>query len=155
MTFEHPPPDAGACRRRGSFTIPPTQPGAGSTITGLPPFCDVTLTQTNPPATDQVNIEVWLPLQGWNARFQGVGGGGYSCGISYSAMAPALQSGYATASTDCGHTPAQDNGSFALNANGAPGNGHCGGDSVGPVATDQFAALTNWVAARPPAVICA
>jgi len=110
--------DGAQANTSGSFTIPPTQPSAGRTISGLPPFCDVTLTETNPPATDEVNIEVWLPLQGWTGKFQGVGGGGYSCGISYSAMAPALQGGYATASTDCGHTPAQDNGSFALNANG-------------------------------------
>jgi hypothetical protein len=103
----------------GAFTIPASQPGGGPPITGLPPFCDVTLTETNPPAGDRVHVEVWLPLTGGNGRLQAVGGGGYSCGISYSAMAPALEAGYTTASTDCGHTPAQDNGSFALNANGS------------------------------------
>jgi hypothetical protein len=103
----------------GSFTIPAGQPGGGSPVTGLPPFCDVTLTETNPPASDRIHIEVWLPLTGGNGRLQAVGGGGYSCGISYAAMAPALAAGYATVSTDCGHPPAQDNGSFALNANGS------------------------------------
>jgi Tannase and feruloyl esterase len=108
-----------AANATSAFTIPASQPGGGTPITGLPPFCDVTLTQTNPPASDRIHVEVWLPLTGGNGRLQAVGGGGYSCGISYSAMAPALESGYATVSTDCGHPPAQDDGSFALNANGS------------------------------------
>jgi hypothetical protein len=103
----------------GSFTIPAGQLGAGSVITGLPQFCEVSLTETNPPATDKVNIEVWLPLQGWNRRFQGVGGGGFVSGISWNSLAPALQAGYATASTDTGHPASQSNGSFALNSDGS------------------------------------
>jgi hypothetical protein len=99
----------------GKFTVPPGQQGAGMTIPGLPPFCEVSLTQANPPATDQIHIEVWLPLTTWNGRFEGVGGGGYSCGIMYEELASALQSGYAAASTDCGHSGSQSDGSFALN----------------------------------------
>ena len=41
--------------------------------------------------------------EAWNGRFQAVGGGGLAGTISYSAMARALQGGYATASTDTGH----------------------------------------------------
>lgn len=98
----------------GKFTIPQGQQGAGMTIPGLPPFCEVSLTQANPPDTDRIHIEVWLPLSTWNGRFEGVGGGGYSCGISYTELAPALQGGYAAASTDCGHSGSQLDGSFAL-----------------------------------------
>ena len=59
-----------------------------------------------------VTFEVWLPLADWNGKFQGVGGGGYAGVISYGAMASALRRGYATASTDTGHsTPG---GSWAL-----------------------------------------
>lgn len=55
----------------------------------------------------------------WNGRFQGVGGGGYSCGPSYFEMAPAIQGGYSSATTDCGLTLAEsETGSFALNPNG-------------------------------------
>jgi len=99
----------------GSFT-PPGQP----TITGLPAFCDVAMTQTDP-AGNPINIEVWLP-RNWNGRFQGIGGG-FFCGISYRAIAPTapglatgLLAGYATASTDCGHP--LPTASFALNPDG-------------------------------------
>jgi len=84
----------------GSFTSSPGLHGA--ILTGLPAFCDVRLTQDNPPAAGQVQVEVWLPLLAWNGRFRGAGGGGHSRGISYSALAQALQSGYASASIDVG-----------------------------------------------------
>jgi feruloyl esterase len=102
----------------GSFTIPPGQSGAGSVISGLPSFCEVSVVRTSPPATNQVHIEVWLPLDTWNDRFQGVGGGGYVSGISWSALATALRDGYSTASTDTGHPASEVNGSFALKPGG-------------------------------------
>ncbi len=53
-----------------------------------------------------------MPASGWNGKFQAVGGGGFAGVISYGAMATALNRGYATASTDTGHsTPG---GSWAL-----------------------------------------
>ena len=51
-----------------------------------------------------VKFEVWLPLTDWNGKFQGVGNGANAGSISYPAMATALRRGYATASTDTGHT---------------------------------------------------
>src|SRR4029077_17045934 len=54
-----------------------------------------------------VNFEVWLPVQNWNGKFQGVGNGGTAGVISYSAMGTALNRGYATASTDTGHVNKQ------------------------------------------------
>jgi feruloyl esterase len=47
---------------------------------------------------------VWLPLNGWNGKYQAVGNGGWAGTISYAAMAAAVTAGYATASTDTGHT---------------------------------------------------
>jgi hypothetical protein len=37
----------------------------------------------------------------------------------------------------------------------APGDGHCGGDSVGPVPADPFGAVVNWVqnGAAPSAIL--
>ena len=44
-----------------------------------------------------------MPTSSWNARLQGVGGGGLAGVISYSALAPAIRAGYASVSTDTGH----------------------------------------------------
>src|SRR5207249_9052114 len=55
---------------------------------------------------------VWLPANGWNGKFQAVGNGGWAGTISYPALAQALRRGYATTSTDTGHTDA--GGAFAL-----------------------------------------
>ena len=43
-------------------------------------FCNVTLTYTHPGQNDNVNVYVWLPLEGWNGRFFGQGGGGWATG---------------------------------------------------------------------------
>ncbi|MBV9328921.1 MAG: tannase/feruloyl esterase family alpha/beta hydrolase [Chloroflexi bacterium] len=98
----------------GTFQPPPGSFPAGP-LTGLPAFCRVTLT-----VQPQINIEVWLPLAPkWNGRFQAVGGGGYAGSISFGALATALQGGYATASTDTGHSATQQpGGSFGLTASG-------------------------------------
>jgi feruloyl esterase len=80
-----------------------------------PATCRVHATVTHPPAGDTVNIDVWLPVSGWNGRFQGVGGGGYAGGSPQSLAAPVRQ-GYAAGSTDTGH--AGGSGAFALDTNG-------------------------------------
>ena len=41
-------------------------------------FCNVTITYTHLGLNDEVNVYVWLPLQGWNERFIGVGGLGFA-----------------------------------------------------------------------------
>ncbi len=69
-------------------------PGPRSTTI---PFCRVALTLGK-----ENHVEVWMPRD-WNGAFQGVGNGGYTGGINYPAMVPALQAGYAVASTDTGH----------------------------------------------------
>ena len=60
-------------------------PAAGTT----PASCRVHASVTHPPAGDDVNIDVWMPIEGWNGRFQGVGGGGYSGGSPQSLAGPA------------------------------------------------------------------
>jgi feruloyl esterase len=66
------------------------------------PFCRVEATLT-PSIDSAIRIEVWMPVSGWNGKFQGVGNGGFSGAIAYSALAAALRRGYAAASTDTGH----------------------------------------------------
>ena len=80
-----------------------------------PASCRVTAIVTNPPAEDRIRVWVALPMKGWNGRFQGVGGGGFSGGNAEAVRAP-LAAGYASASTDTGHEGGS--GSFALDANG-------------------------------------
>ena len=53
-----------------------------------------------------------MPVSNWNGKFQGVGGGGFAGIISYGPMAGALLNGYATASTDTGHS--SPGGEFAF-----------------------------------------
>lgn len=51
-----------------------------------------------------IGFEVWLPApEDWNGRFLAVGGAGTAGSISFARMAPMLNQGYATASTDTGH----------------------------------------------------
>ncbi|KAK1069640.1 hypothetical protein LTR74_004753 [Friedmanniomyces endolithicus] len=65
-------------------------------------FCSVTITYTHPGQGDRVNVYVWLPLEDWNGRFLGQGGGGWTAGWEMS-LAPSVAAGYATAITDAGH----------------------------------------------------
>jgi Tannase and feruloyl esterase len=80
-----------------------------------PAICRVTATVTHPPAGDKIKAWIALPMAGWNGRFQGVGGGGFSGGNPNGPLAPAAQ-GYAAGSTDTGHEGGS--GSFALDASG-------------------------------------
>jgi feruloyl esterase len=84
---------------------------AGGAFANLPAFCRVAATLT--PSTDSdIKIEVWLPVTGWNGKFEGVGNGGWSGNIAYTSLAAQLAQGYATASTDTGHSG--ERGEFAL-----------------------------------------
>ena len=119
-----PPPPPPAPGVAGGGFPPPPPPrggGAGPGGGGGPPpptvclpaggLCRVAATLTPTPDSD-ITIEVWLPAAGWNGKFQAVGNGGWAGVISYAAMADALRRGYATSSTDTGHTGAT--GAFAL-----------------------------------------
>ena len=76
----------------------------------LPAFCWVAAT-LRPSGDSDIKIEIWMPLENWNEKFQAVGNGGLGGFITYTAgsggiergMAEALKRGYATASTDTGH----------------------------------------------------
>ena len=75
----------------------------------------VTAVVSHPPAADRVTVWVALPLKGWNGRFRGHGGGGFTGGNPGSLKA-AVQQGFAAAATDTGHEGGS--GSFALHASG-------------------------------------
>jgi feruloyl esterase len=94
--------------------VPPATPGASASpaaLTDLPAFCRVTLTLT-PSSDSDIKSEVWLPLAGWNGKFQQVGNGGWGGSIQYAALASALKRGYVASSTDTGHVG--DSAQFAV-----------------------------------------
>jgi feruloyl esterase len=50
-----------------------------------------------------IRFEVWLPLEDWNGRFQGLGLGAFSGAVPVAQMAAELSRGYAVGGTDTGH----------------------------------------------------
>jgi feruloyl esterase len=68
----------------------------------LPAYCRVAAV-LKPSPDSEIGMELWLPAENWNGKFQAVGNGGWAGSISFAAMASALREGYATASTDTGH----------------------------------------------------
>ena len=76
---------------------------AASPFANVPAFCRIRATLT-PTSDSDIKAEVWLPASGWNGKYQAVGGGGWAGVVSYAAMAAAVRAGYATSSTDTGHT---------------------------------------------------
>jgi feruloyl esterase len=94
----------------GAFT-PPS--GTAAPYKNVPAFCRVQ--GVIQPSTDsQIQFDVWMPAAGWNGKYLGVGNGGFAGSIGYSAMAAAVQNGYAVSSTDTGHTGAATDGEWAL-----------------------------------------
>src|SRR6185436_323215 len=99
----------------GGFTQPGARGGGrgGDAASTLPAFCRVAAT-LKPSSDSDIKIEVWLPASDWNGKLQAVGNGGWAGVVSYSALGNALRRGYATASTDTGHSGNGGDGSFAL-----------------------------------------
>jgi feruloyl esterase len=100
----------------GAFVPSPAGPGdppaaAARAFSGLPSFCRVAAT-LKPSSDSDIKIELWMPAANWNGKFEAVGNGAFNGSISYPAMATALAHGYATSSTDTGHSG--NAGSFAL-----------------------------------------
>lgn len=115
---------ATACSSLTGLTLPNTviNSAAEARTSAGPPqvvaTCRVHATVTTPGVDDQIGIDVWMPLSGWNGRFEGVGGGGYSTGNPASLPGP-VNAGFAAAVTDGGHTGTSSfTGSFALDSNG-------------------------------------
>ena len=91
----------------GPFMAPGQDAASSRT---LPAFCRVAAT-LKPTADSEIKIEVWMPASGWNGKYQAVGNGAFNGSIAYPAMMTALARGYATSSTDTGHTG--NNAAFA------------------------------------------
>jgi feruloyl esterase len=68
----------------------------------LPAHCRVALTLT-PSSDSHIEMELWMPVENWNDKYEAVGNGGWAGTITFNAMVQALREGYATASNDTGH----------------------------------------------------
>jgi feruloyl esterase len=73
--------------------------------------CRVAATLRPSPDSD-IKIEVWMPVTGWNGKYQAVGNGGWSGAIVTYSLGEAVKHGYAASSTDTGHSG--ERASFAL-----------------------------------------
>lgn len=76
---------------------------SASTLPELPALCRVA-GLIRPSADSEIQFEVWMPGANWNGKFLGVGNGGFAGSINVAGMAAAVARGYATASTDTGHS---------------------------------------------------
>ncbi|KAI5367089.1 Putative tannase/feruloyl esterase, alpha/Beta hydrolase [Septoria linicola] len=82
--------------------------------------CNITVTYAHPGRNDEINVNAWLPLNDWNGRFLASGGGGWLTGLPSDSHGPIAAQGFATASTDGGHSIWESSSAgWALNS---PGN---------------------------------
>lgn len=102
---------AQAIRPNPTYSVPGTERPQRGPVTVNVPFCRVAGT-----VTPAVQFEVWLPLDGWNGRFVGLGIGGFSGAIAYDQLAQMVAGGYAVGSTDNGHQGSDPR--FALKPDG-------------------------------------
>jgi len=82
-------------------------------IDNLPAFCRVAAT-LKPSGDSNIRIEVWMPVSGWNGKFEGTGNGGYAGGIAYQSLADGLRGGFAVTNTDMGTSPPPGQNADAL-----------------------------------------
>ena len=77
--------------------------GPGGISLQVPAFCRIAGTIA-PTPDSAIRFEVWLPEANWNGKYRAAGNGGFAGSINYADMAAALRDGYATSSTDTGHS---------------------------------------------------
>jgi feruloyl esterase len=99
-----PAPAAVVSFSAASVTAGVITPPGKPPITGLPPFCrvSVVVSSSGDPATSQAAVEIWMPIDFWNGRYLGTGNGGFGGTIDYGMMQTALLKGFAAANTDLG-----------------------------------------------------
>lgn len=66
-------------------------------------FCNVTVSYSHIGWGDTINVSVWIPLQGWNERMLGLGGGGFSASFGSLYQTAAVAKGFVAIGTDSGH----------------------------------------------------
>ncbi len=102
----------------GKF-VPPVMVRRGSpeffsAFNTLPAFCRVQAV-ARPSSDSEIRIEVWLPATFWNRRYLGAGNGSFAGSINYYRLGESLRGGYATSSTDTGHSGRPSESAWAVN----------------------------------------
>jgi len=91
------------CEKLTGMTIPNVTIRSAAVTAQPTPYCRVQAV-AHPVPDSEIEFEVWIPdAAHWNGKFQGVGNGGYSGALGYSAMTQAIRGGYATAGHNTGH----------------------------------------------------
>jgi len=86
---------------------PPYAPYEVPPPAGIPAFCRVSGI-AKPTGDSEIKFEVWLPVSGWNGKYEQVGNGGFAGTIPLARLAEPVARGYATAGTDDGHVGGRD-----------------------------------------------
>ena len=107
----------GACESLASLALPhtsitsaavvPEGPVGGGRAGGptpivVPARC-VVKAVTKPSSDSEIRFELWMPVAGWNGKYQQAGNGGWAGSIPAGSLVAGLMRGYATAGTDDGH----------------------------------------------------
>jgi feruloyl esterase len=85
----------------GSFASSlPTVAGRPAVV--LAAHCEVKAV-ARPTSDSEIGIEVWLPVENWNGKYEQLGNGGWAGAIHRAPLAGAVRRGFAAAVTDDGH----------------------------------------------------
>jgi feruloyl esterase len=74
----------------------------GRATVALAAHCEVKAV-ARPTSDSEIGIEIWLPAENWNGRYEQIGNGGWAGAISEAPLAGAVRRGFAAAATDDGH----------------------------------------------------
>jgi hypothetical protein len=70
---------------------------------------------SRPSSDSEIGFEVWLPLDGWNGKYQQKGNAGFAGAVNRAGLVDPLRRGFAVASTDNGHDATKTpQGTFAV-----------------------------------------
>jgi hypothetical protein len=91
-----------------SSLLVPEGPFSAPGLTGNSPPVDVPARcvvkgVARPTSDSEIKFELWLPVGGWNRKYQQAGNGGWAGAIPTQSLIEPLRRGYATAATDDGH----------------------------------------------------
>jgi hypothetical protein len=95
----------------------PRHPFTGADLTPfyktLPAFCRV-VAKAYPTSDSDITIEIWMPLDAWNGKLQGLANGGFAGAINFLELGASLKNGYVATGTDTGHTGSPIDAAWAL-----------------------------------------
>jgi feruloyl esterase len=89
-----------------------TLAGVQAPLHDLPAFCRVAGV-LRPTSDSEIQFEVWMPEQGWNGRYLGVGNGGFAGAIGYAGFPGFLKHGFVVSGSDAGHETDASDASWA------------------------------------------